>query len=173
VQDKKNYSKININTQQIEHTTSILLENFHIFTNNKTITKNSKNFQIYTTLLQKKDIIKNNLEFQNNDRLELVKNEKRKVKNLFLNNNNVLYTFSDYVFNKQLNDINKITKKQLLILAPRMITAYITNQLNKKGILKRSTFRTNLSFGIMTFSYQLLKRIQQGIIGLKIVCSGK
>jgi hypothetical protein len=173
VQNIKNYSKINTHNQQIEYSLDILLSNFHLFANNKTIIKNSKNYQIYTRLLQKKDIIRNHLEFQNSDRLELVKNEKKKIKNLFLNKYSIAYTFSDYFFNKQPRDISKITNKQLLILAPKIITTYITNQLSKKGTLKRSTFRANLNFGIMAFSYQLLKRIQNSIIGLKIICSGK
>jgi hypothetical protein len=76
-------------------------------------------------------------------------------------------------FDKREKNYTKITNKHFLALAPKIITNYVTNQLNKKGNLKRLSFATNLNLGIILFSRQLLKRFQNNIIGLKIVCSGK
>ena len=172
-QDLKSYSKICISNQQLEHTTNFLFLKFHLFLNNTLITKNSKNFQIYTKALQKKDIIQVSSDFKNNERTELLKSEKQSFKKLFLSNKNTRYTFSDMFFDKREKNYTKITNKHFLALAPKIITNYVTNQLNKKGNLKRLSFATNLNLGIILFSRQLLKRFQNNIIGLKIVCSGK
>jgi hypothetical protein len=172
-QDLKSYSRICINNQQLERTTDLLFLNFHLFSNNTIIAKNSKNFQIYTKALQKKDIIQTPLDFKNSERVELLKNEKQSLKKLFLGSKNAQYVFSDIFFNKHVKNYTKIANEQFLVLAPKIITNYITNQLNKKGILKRSSFATNLNLGIILFCRQLLKRIQNNIVGLKIVCSGK
>jgi hypothetical protein len=60
--------------QQYNYTTNILLSKFYLFPNNLQIQKNSKNTQIYSRLFQKKDIIKNPLDFQSSERFELIKN---------------------------------------------------------------------------------------------------
>lgn len=113
------------------------------------------------------------MEFQNSDRFELIKNNTKLVNTCFLNNKNTIYTFSDFFFNKQTKSFLKITKKQLIVLSPKIIHYYISNQLKKTGILKSSIFTTNLNTGILAFCFTLLKRVKGSITGLKIVCSGK
>ena len=110
-QDLKSYSKICISNQQLEHTTNFLFLKFHLFLNNTLITKNSKNFQIYTKALQKKDIIQVSSDFKNNERTELLKSEKQSFKKLFLSNKNTRYTFSDMFFDKREKNYTKITNK--------------------------------------------------------------
>lgn len=174
----KDYSNINIKNQQIDQAINTLFtSNFHIFPNNITLTKNSKNYQLYVKLFQKKDILSksknNSVEFQNSDRFELLNNNTKIVNTCFLNNKNTIYTFSDFFFNKQTKSFLKITKKQLIVLSPKIIHYYISNQLKKTGILKSSIFTTNLNTGILAFCFTLLKRVKGSITGLKIVCSGK
>ena len=172
-QDLKNYSKVNYNNQQIEHTTSIIFSNFHVFPNRVTTIKNSKNYQVHSKLFQKKDIIKNTLDFQSSDRTQLLRSNKTLFKSLILDKRSVKYNLSDFFFNLRKESFNKITRKRFIMLAPKIITAYVINQLNKNGILKRSSFKNNLNVGILAFSYQLLTRLQNNILGIKIVCSGK
>jgi hypothetical protein len=149
-----------------------LLSKFHLFSNNLLIQKNSKNTQIYSKLFQKKDFIKNPKDFQNSDRYTLLKEERQSNKKLYLNQLEEKYNFADLFFNKTPKLFDVFGAKQLTLLAPRIITSYIAQQLNKAPKLKRNSFK-NINNGITLFSYQLLRRLQSHLIGFKIICSGK
>jgi|TARA_B110000902_G_C14088856_1_gene506034 hypothetical protein len=176
-QDLKTYSGVNFKNQQFEQTTKILFSKFHFFPNKTTINKNSKNYQIYTKLFQKKDIIQGSknsvLEFQSNERVELLNQSKTLTKNLFFNSKLVNYVFSDYFYHKRAQLFKKVTNNIFLNMSPKIVHFYVANQLKKNCTLKRGPFTTNLNTGILVFIFNLLKRVQNHILGFKIVCSGK
>jgi hypothetical protein len=80
---------------------------------------------------------------------------------------------SDLFFNKKPKRISNITKKQFFLLAPKLISRYVMNQLDRFSNLRRLSFKSSLSAGILRFSYVLLRDIQKSIVGLKVICSGK
>ena len=90
-----------------------------------------------------------------------------------LNKQQVNYYFSDFFFSKNSKYFSLFCQNRQVLLFPKFIVAYITNQLNKSGTLKRISFRKNLNLGILTFSFKLLKHLQNTVNGLKIICSGK
>jgi hypothetical protein len=159
--------------QQTEETTCIILAKFNTFPNYTTSLKNSKTTQIHTKLLQKQEYARDFEDFQNNDRGLALKSEKNNLDSFFLNNKNTKYLMSDLFFNKKQKAFSEIIDKQFFLLAPKLISNYIANQLNRMTNLSRSSFKLNLSGGILRFSYQLLRRLQTSIIGLKVICSGK
>jgi ribosomal protein S3 len=113
------------------------------------------------------------LDFQSSERFELIKNNWNDKNRLFLDCSYVKYSFADIFFNKAFRFLSKFNKGKLLLLSPKIITSYITNQLNKSSKLKRASFRKNFSSGISIFSYQLLRHLQHNLTGFKIMCSGK
>jgi len=159
--------------QQTEKTTSIIQSKFNTFSNYTNILKNSKKTQVYTKILQKQEYLKNSIDYQNNDRSTALKYEEAGLNFLFLNTLKTRYLMSDLFFNKNQNSLSEIADKHFIFLNPKLLSKYITNQLNRMSDLKRSSFRSNLNNGILKFSYQLLRRFQKNIIGLKIICSGK
>lgn len=80
---------------------------------------------------------------------------------------------SDLFFNKNQKSLSEVTDNHFTLLNPKLISRYLTNQLNRMTALKRSSFRSNLNNGILKFSYQILNRFKNNIVGLKIICSGK
>jgi len=159
--------------QQVDKTTGIIHSKFNTFSNGINILKNSKEVQIYTKILQKQEYLKNFLDYQNNDRNVALKYEETGLNSLYLNTLTTKYLMSDLFFNKSLNSLSNMSDKQFFLINPKLFSKYITNQLNRITALKRSSFKSNLNSGILKFSYQLLRRFQENIIGLKIICSGK
>ena len=160
-------------SQQTEITTNIIQSKFNTLSNYINIMKSSKTTRIHTKLLQKQEYLKNFTDYQNNDRSLAQKSEENGLSSLFLNNSKTKYLMSDLFFNKNQNSLSEVTDKHFTLLSPKLISKYITNQLNRMTPLKRLTFRTNLNNGILKFSYQILNRFKNNIVGLKIICSGK
>jgi hypothetical protein len=173
VHNSSNYSSINFASWQLEYATNNIFSNFQGLTNNTTITKNSKKYQIQSKLYQKKDVIKMLQNFQTSNRAEQIQNEEKKINDLLLNSSKKNFIFSDFFFNKRLGHFKRLTNEQFLLLTPKLIANYITNQLKKKRILEQQQFKASLNVGILSFSQALLKQLQKNIIGLKIICSGK
>jgi ribosomal protein S3 len=92
---------------------------------------------------------------------------------LFLSNPSKKYYFADLFFNKKSGLFKRFNKRQFTLLAPQIISSYITQQLNKNAKLKQNSFKNNLKNGITLFCFQLLRLLQVHIVGFKIVCSGK
>jgi len=174
VQNIKQYVDIKFNIQQITHSLDLIFSGFHIFSNNATTIKNCKNYHVYSKIIQKNTIIQNQnpIDFKTSDRIELLKSENVNTRRLYLNTKTLKYTFSD-LFHKKNNRLKKLTNKQHIILVPKILISYITNQLKRNGAMQKHIFLKNLYVGILSFSYQLLKLIQNHIVGFKIICSGK
>jgi len=143
------------------------MTNLHIFSNKVVVKKNSKNYQIYSKLYQK-----SSMKYLLRDQIELLKNEKNNLRSLYINNKKTTFIACNFFFDKRAS-FNKIKNKQFIMLSPTIFVNYITDQLKKKGYAKQATFKTNLKAAILTFSYKILKHIQNNIAGFKIVCSGK
>jgi len=167
------YSKIHMKSQQTEKTTDIIQSKFNLFSNYTNITNSSKTTQIHTKFLQKQEYLKNFTDYQNNDRSLAIKFEELGLSALFLNTSKTKHLMSDLFFNKNQKSLSEVTDNHFTLLNPKLISRYLTNQLNRMTALKRSSFRSNLNNGILKFSYQILNRFKNNIVGLKIICSGK
>lgn len=170
------YSNISATIQQYDVVTNALLQQFHVYTNDALIQKSGKLFTLYSKLIHKtKFINKSNesLDFLTSERYRSIKKDKQNINKLVLNKQQVNYYFSDFFFSKNSKYFSLFCQNRQVLLFPKFIVAYITNQLNKSGTLKRISFRKNLNLGILTFSFKLLKHLQNTVNGLKIICSGK
>ena len=92
---------------------------------------------------------------------------------MFFNTKLANFVFSDYFYHKRAQLFKKVTNNIFLSLSPKIVHSYVANQLKKNCTLKRGSFSTNLNAGILVFIFNLLKRVQNHIVGFKIVCSGK
>lgn len=164
------------NVQQHVYITKKILSELQCFSNNMQVVKSSKNTQIYSSLFQRKnETLRANsfLEFLSSERYEMVNKELASNKALFLDNSNVKYNFSDLNLNRSSKTSLNFRKRQFTLVAPQIISLYITDQLNKYNRLNWVFFKKSLLAGIKIFSQRFLQQFKDNVSGLKISCFGR
>jgi len=145
----------------------------NFYTNNNVITKNSKNYHIFSRLFKNTQLYKNlynsNIPLEKRDlspttRLFDIKKNKKAVSKLNFNNKNILCEFSEKFM---------ISKLPFFLLSPKIITYYIIKQLRESNKLKDKNVSKSLQLGLIKITNFLLYLFENNIKGLKIICSGK
>jgi len=177
---------------------NLLLSNFNFYQNNYSITKDSKNYRIFSKILNDlqitKDLIKANPSKAYNLRTDTTKiarshyliKKKDTIKFLNLNLSNILTEFAD--FNKSKKSSKKFSQDHLFLIFPQLISQFATKQLSEPIKYKNYFFNKSLQLGLLKFVTVLFSHYAgydkknkrpfprvpiKNIIGLKIECSGR
>jgi|TARA_B110001450_G_scaffold207241_1_gene197560 hypothetical protein len=171
-----------IETSQTGSATDLLLSKIHFYPNNLTITRDSKTSRISSKLVQKQQIFKGMLSYQQqvSARAQSLFAATSAVKQLYLTKNNAHYQFSKLLLNQKAPGKKKFKQASLKtnkvtfsLLSPKLITAHISALLEKKAKSLLGFNTSNLSISIPLVLTRLLKPFKKALLGVKIICSGK
>lgn len=171
-----NLNKITITTDIINQISDKFLLYINFYKNNTIITKNSKEYKVFSRILHQNNIfqaIRYSQEFGRNSRNLFLKQQNESLNYLFFNRSNLRFFLSDFFLNIERNNfVNKI-QYYFLTLSPKIITMFIKRQLFLSIKYQTKSFSRNLQTGIMQFTNNWLIIFQNLITGLKIECKGK
>jgi len=137
------------------------------------IYKNSKKKLLYSRVLNYKKTTRNLSAYLNSNRVECANDILEKSKNFLFNFNQLQLTVADTYYNKKKDNFVSYILNKTNIITPSLIANYIANYLDKNIKNKLNLPNQNLQVIITRFLDLLLQFNKHGVIGIKIICSGK
>lgn len=168
-----NYSQTLLDVNQTENAVSSSLKNIKFFQNDLLILKSSKKTSLYCKLLNYKKATNNLNVHTNSNRTVCVNDLMDNSKQFLFSSKKIQLTTSDVYFNKNNINFTNYIKNKVNIISPLIVVSYITNYLNKDIKKKLSLSNQNIQVIIARFLDILLRYNKSGIVGIKIICSGK
>lgn len=168
-----NYSKLFVDTCQIDVATGIVLSKMVVHPNKLYIYRGSKNLNICSKLAHRYKIY-NPLTVLGlrvaRARADAIKSATTCFQTLSLISKNTHFQFSNLHRKK---NVKTVVRRRFTLLSPKLISAYIFALLDKHAFEKMGFSTSNLIVGITTLLRRLLKPFANKLLGVKIICSGR
>lgn len=168
-----NFSELVLKNEQITFSVYNFLDNFKYYPNNVTSVFCSKTNQLFSKLWQKQFFLNNLFPLFSKRPISLA--ERRKTKNNDKNSSKRGIALSDK-YNFQFCDLFLKSKFKVMsnnLLHPKIITRFLFSQFEKTFTLRNSFFIYNFKAASIFVLTRLIRKFQNEILGVKIICSGK
>jgi len=173
VHNFNNYSQALFDANQTDNAVSLGLKSTQFLKNDLLLYKSSKKTTLFCKLLDYKKTTNSLNTYTTLNRTECANSLLDNSKNFLFNSKKVQLVASDIYFNKKKTNFSNYVKNKVNILSPLIIVNYIANFLNKNIKNKLNLPNQNIQIIITRFLDLILNFNKQGIVGIKVICSGK